>query len=252
MAAADRAAEAGLSILPRHALPPPKYPDPLNSLPRSTSKRSTKRAHNAQTSTLWLPSNLPPELRKHMVLGDLTNKEIPIRIAVCIDSIHNLHSALRTRHAMCLDTRKTGHVTQSHQTCLQTSRLSLSSAVTRHAERYRRLYAALLALDPHGTFKGGEWMRMLRPLLAGDLTAPQEEESELGTISEEEEGEIPRTTGQKGRGRAGKPSEGRRERSWIWSVGRIGTDGQPFVTQTTSKKDIYKCEYCALTCLLPC
>lgn len=179
------------------------------------------------------------------MLGDLTVKEIPMRIAVCMDSLSNLHRALRTRHAMYLDLRRSGgHVTQSHQTRLKTSRSSLASAVKRHADRYRRSYAALLALDPHGDFEGGAWKRILRPLLASDLTAPREDENELGTISEEEEGIVPIPRQRKGKGRAGKASEGRRELSWIWTVGRSSSSDQPFTADGdgADKKEIYKCK----------
>ncbi|KZV60139.1 hypothetical protein PENSPDRAFT_540919, partial [Peniophora sp. CONT] len=221
--------EASLAIKQNQLFQRMQALESLERLPTPKGRNKKKRTTTGPSSVLWLPSNIPSSLHRSMLFSNLALKEIRIRLAICLDALHDICRILRTRHALYLTTRKHGHVSQRYQTRHRSSLNSIRDALKRHTGRYRRSYAALVALDPDGEFENGAWLKLLRPLEKEDLRAPADNEA----VAEEEVDEVPAQSSK-------RPSEGRRTMTWIWKVGRVEKRDQPATTQGASDDEIFK------------
>lgn len=140
---------------------------------------------------LWLPSSLMPELRETSSMRDISLKECRLRIAQADDSLADIRRHRRIIAGLYqfkrLNVSGTGN---KPNTRMRTLFNRFNNRTLRCAERYRAAYAALLCLDPHGS-----WTTRLQRLDAKDIRGPGKEDDE--------------------------PSNGRFVPSWIWLAPRV-------------------------------
>ncbi|KAI0038918.1 hypothetical protein FA95DRAFT_1504888, partial [Auriscalpium vulgare] len=129
-----------------------------------------------ENETLYLPSQLPLELRLTGCVSGLAEKELRLRLAQAEDSLYQVRRALRIRHTHVHFKRV--HIAgpgQNANTRARTFITRLMEKVTRYAQRYRGAYSALLQLDPDGN-----WKHKFRELRDSDLRGPRQEPNQLG------------------------------------------------------------------------
>ncbi|VDB96085.1 unnamed protein product [Peniophora sp. CBMAI 1063] len=170
---------------------------------------------------LWLPSNIPPNLRGSLCVSGIALKEIKMRIAVCQDCLHNVRRALRNARAFQLDKKKLGHASQRASTRNDTTYKGIADNLNRHVARYRRSYDALLVLDPEDTCN---WQDTLQELRKSDLRSPVDDEEQPISVDDQAS-------------RPAQSSEGRRISTWIWLVQEVETRDVP---GARSSEDAYE------------
>ncbi|KZV60023.1 hypothetical protein PENSPDRAFT_552578, partial [Peniophora sp. CONT] len=171
---------------------------------------------------LWLPSNIPYNLRASLCVSDIIMKEIKMRVAVCQDCLHNIRRALRNAHAFHLDKKKLGHASQRSSTRNDTTLKGIMDNLNRHVARYRRSYNALVVLDPDNL---GEWHNTLQELKKADLRSPVDDEERPTSMDDLETS------------RLAERSEGHRAPTWIWLVGEVEARDVP---GARTKEDAYE------------
>ncbi|KAI0042995.1 hypothetical protein FA95DRAFT_1575369 [Auriscalpium vulgare] len=129
-----------------------------------------------ENEVLYLPSQLPLELRRTGCVSGLADKERRLRLAQAEDALYQVRRSLRIRHTHVHFKRV--HIAgpgQNANTRARTFITRLMEKVTRHAQRYRAAYSALEQLDPDG-----DWRHKLRELRDSDLKGPRQEPNQLG------------------------------------------------------------------------
>lgn len=242
----------------------PTCPQPLSSRYQASKLTKLKtQAPNPQLgiSTLWLPSNIPAPVAKDVCVSGLHEKEMKFRFAMAMDALSNIRRTLRTRHAFYLSNRKEGHQSQRNRTRTETTRRSLTDTLNRHVAKYRRAFDALKALDPNCTFNNGAWATQVQDLKTSDLHAPgdgenaQVEEPDSDEDNRDEDGSSLGSRSLRVHGkqshvaRQKKASEGRKEMSWIWCVGKVDAREFQGVTAETSETEVYERVSMLLSCL---
>ncbi|VDC02319.1 unnamed protein product [Peniophora sp. CBMAI 1063] len=206
---------------------------------RGKAKKAVASAENAVT--LWLPSNLASDMRSKVCNGDLVNKEIKFRIAVCNDQIHNVRRAVRTVEAFYSCSNKVGFLTQRHQTRNQTALKSMVENLNRHVERYRRSWNALCVLDPQNSHG---WQASLKELTKKDLRTP--EDDELPTTVPDSDDELAQAAAAATRAirardkRKRKTREGDKSISWIWLVNKADARDMPEADPNAPEREVYE------------
>lgn len=150
---------------------------------------------NPESTPLFFPSSLPLELRQRPELNDIHEAERRLREAQADDALADVRRLRRVIQGLWqfkkLNVSGTGNRPNT-RTLESYSRFE--SKLQRAANRYRVAYAALLALDPNGSWK--ERLKVLKPTdLRGPARDPDHPED-------------------------AKTSNGRFEPSWIWLVPR--------------------------------
>jgi hypothetical protein len=154
-----------------------------------------------ESTELWLPSSLPSGLRESGCIDGLVEKERRLRLAEADDALVALRRQLRITTGV-FNYKKT-HVSgtgQKSNTRARTLLSHLTAKTKMFADRYRAARKALTTLDPNG-----DWQHRLRPLRPDDIRGPTRQDDD--------------------------ESEGRRELTWIWLVGRTqvpAEDGDEF------------------------
>ncbi len=142
----------------------------------------------AEDVRLWLPSSLPAALASNETLSGLRKKEQRLRLAQLSDALAEIRRIRRVLAAVSEFSRMNvlglGQRSMTRQQGLYTR---FQDKQKRAAERYRAARAAMVALDPDGS-----WTTTYRPLLDADLRGPRREDDEVIA------------------------SEGRYTPSWIW------------------------------------
>ncbi len=123
------------------------------------------------------------------------------------------------------------------------------------------MFDALKALDPNCTFNNGAWAAQVQDLKTSDLCAPvdgenaQVEEPDSDKDNCNEDGLLLGSQSLRVHGkqsyvaRQKKASEGRKEMSWIWCVGKVDAREFQGVMAKTSEMDVYECVSMLLSCL---
>ena len=145
----------------------------------------TPQGH-AESFPLRLPSSLPTSVRAVVYPVQLINIERRLRLAQADDSLNELRRLLRV--SMGLWKYKTEQVGPSQRASTRARSLiaRFKNKISRCANRYRAARAALVALDPNGS-----WKSRLRNLETKDIKGP---------------------------GKGPDEAEGMRTLSWIWTV----------------------------------
>ena len=145
---------------------------------------------------LLLPSALSPAERALLYPPyRLDEKEAALREAQCGDFLVQTRHNLRVRTSLYNQKREVAFG-QRENTRANAMLTGVNDKIQRSADNYRSARAALEALKPNG-----EWMSRLRPLTDADLKGPDG--------SGEEPLQLPSNARE-------RPSEGRKELSWIW------------------------------------
>lgn len=155
----------------------------------------------AEDYPLYLPSALPDNLI-HSIAQNLIEKEIRVRLTVLETTFNELLRLLTVKMGI-INNKRSFVVGQKGNTRAQTLLAGFSDKIDFTAERYRRVRAALLKLDPNG-----KWVARLKPLLPSDVRMPQEPEDPDDKKQQ-----------QKAKKNSGiAVGEGKRRPSWIWRV----------------------------------
>jgi hypothetical protein len=146
-----------------------------------------------ESTNLFLPSSLPPELRDNATFKKIADKEFRLRIAQADDSLADIRRLRRLITGLTnfkkLNVSGAGN---KPNTRMRTLHNRMMNKVDRSANRYIAARSALLSLDP----SGGNWKERLRELdKKKDIRGP-------------------------GRDPDDQTSKGRYEISWIWTVTR--------------------------------
>jgi hypothetical protein len=173
----------------------------------------------AEDINLYLPSGLPDHL-DHLTPAVLKDKEARIRLAILDTIFRDLLKLLRVKMGILngkRDNRKAVFRGQVGNTRAQTLLSNFSIRIDDTADRYRKVRAALLKVDPKGS-----WTGRLRFLNKEDVRTPQEEYDPDDKKNKEKEKEK-----QKTRNSALQLGEGSRttDVSWIWKVSSHSTSG---------------------------
>lgn len=134
----------------------------------------TRSTANAASSTkaehvrLWLPSELPLQLRKDASVQQVADTELRLRRAQANDALAEIRRLRRIITGMFLFKRLHVDGTGGRSTTrILASYKAFQLKVSRAADRYRAAYNALSSLDP-----SGPWSTCLRPLLKEDIRGP--------------------------------------------------------------------------------
>jgi hypothetical protein len=150
-----------------------------------------------ETSALWMPSQLPTNIRDCLCEPGLANTELRLRLSILSSSLHHIRRQIRVRSALIR--HKKTHVNGPGQKENVRSRQIISnitSKLNREVARYRRSFVAAQRLDPNG-----RWNVLYQELEDKDLRPPTQEEDSLGV--------------------------GFRELSWIWRVQTLDQRDMP-------------------------
>ena len=165
---------------------------------------------NAEDEPLYLPSQIPLELRSSATMVSLLRKEHRLRIGQADDALHEVRRLLRISSTV-LEFKRGQHLA-SQRITTKTRQLVLNfrAKTDAVADRYKAAFDGLTALDP-----GGDWTASFKPLnTAVDLHLPRREESDT-------------------------EPENRRELSWIWLVPR-SADAE---RREATADEVGDCEY---------
>jgi len=169
-------------------------PEVATLLATSTAvdENGSPRVDVAEHVPLFLPSALPAHVRTSPGLAQVCNMEMRLRKADANDALSNIGRGRRNitrlwRHKK-VHVSGTGNRPNTRMLGVYTC---LHSKVQRAAKRYRRAHAALVNLDP-----GGTWQENLKELHKEDIRGPGKEPED--------------------KKKAKKTSNGRFEDSWIW------------------------------------
>lgn len=170
---------------------------------------------HAEDIKLGLPSQLLPNLRQHVAMRSLVDKERRLRLAQADDALADIRrirriimgiTQFRRLNINGTGQRDSGRIRQMY--------VRLQTKVKLSAERYRAAYKALSILDPDGL-----WSHRLRPLLPEDIRGPGQDEDTIldAALSEKEK---------KRRADRRGPRQGFYEVSWIWRVPGMADSSQ--------------------------
>lgn len=149
--------------------------------------------------TLYLPSSLTATERAMLpAVYRLVEKETRLRIAQLWDLLFQLRRLLRSRTSL-YNQKKAIALGQRENTRASAVLTSFNDKIHRVADQYRAVRTALLTLDPDG-----DWKSQLLPLAQSDVQGP------------DASGDDPPEHNHKRRNPRARPSEGRRQFSWIW------------------------------------
>lgn len=158
-------------------------------LDAGASNTESPRTEKAESTRLWLPSQLKdPRERMTVCFPGVITAEKELRFGQLQDSLDDLRKARRVRRGLILFHKV--HVTgegQKTQTKARAAIQALQDRIGKSIHRYRVARNALLQLDP-----GGEWEDLYLPLTDGDNRGPGKEQEEVHT------------------------SDGQYTQSWIW------------------------------------
>ncbi|KAI0061776.1 hypothetical protein BV25DRAFT_1804969, partial [Artomyces pyxidatus] len=165
-------------------------------------------SNDPEKVNLYLPSQIPAELRAAGCTLGLADKELRLRRGQAEDALHQVRRSIRMRIGMI-------HYKHVHvdgqgvaaNTRARTLVSRISDKLRRHVRRYRAAYAALLSLSPDG-----DWKVHLRQLREEDIRSAREDERALG--------------------------EGHRELSWIWRVLRPEARDFPEADEETTEEEL--------------
>jgi len=150
---------------------------------------------NPQSTPLFFPSSLPPDLRQRPELNDICEAECRLREAQADDALADVRRLRRVIQGLWqfkkLNVSGTGN---RPNTRMLDSYSRFESKLQRAANRYRVAYTALLSLNPDGSWK--ERLKVLKPT---DLRGPGRDPDHPEDA---------------------KTSNGQFEPSWIWLVPR--------------------------------
>jgi hypothetical protein len=176
-------------------------------VPIAQSLDDTEGAGRSSTSAiqpwdvkLWLPSQLPPELRATGCSASLTAAEKTARTAMAVTALSQLRTNLRLRANALKGMR--AHLFGTGEKAMTRARARVSgiqARIDKGRALYMRAYNALLQLDP--TQQGYE---LLKPLTEADLLGPTREADEVELVRHGADL------------RAGLASTGTYIQSWIW------------------------------------
>ncbi|KAI0059388.1 hypothetical protein BV25DRAFT_1785942, partial [Artomyces pyxidatus] len=191
---------------------PPTDTTPPSPVPatRTRSRRAAKanedNSDRPEYTTLWLPSQIPANLRSSGCTAGLIEKEIRLRVAQADDALHHIRRQLRVR--LALIHHKRIHVDgpgQRAMTRAQTMLKRVNEKLQRYVAKYRRARVALETLEP-----GGPWEADVPELSDKDVRSPTKDEKGVG--------------------------KGRRELSWIWRVQRQDSRDVPGAREATEEE----------------
>ncbi|KAF8991837.1 hypothetical protein BDQ17DRAFT_1432817 [Cyathus striatus] len=138
---------------------------------------------------LYLPSELPAQLHTVLIIKKAAQIELKLRLAQASGALANIWRHLRIISTVKLFKRlNTSGTGNERNTQMRKLHGSFKNKTQLHADSYRRAYAAISSLDPHGN-----WQSNLFELKNEDIQGP---------------GQDPDDTS----------SSGRFEMSWIWLV----------------------------------
>jgi hypothetical protein len=144
-----------------------------------------------ESHPLYLPSGTSTGMRQNE-FGSLAMQETRLRLAQAEDALVELRRLLRITAGLWHYKFKQIGPSQRSGTRARAMIERFQMKVTRTAERYRAARAALVSLDPMGS-----WILRLRDLKSSDIKSPE-------------------------RGDNDDAGEGRRQLSWIWMIPRDG------------------------------
>lgn len=174
---------------------------------------------------IWLSSAIPRDLREKACVAGVIATETRMQLALMDDSLDNLRRLLRISSTIRADKRTNGGGTsQRVGTRTQNVLGCFTDKIDRTAARYRAAYAAMTSLDPTG-----EWTNRLQQLKPDDIRSPHRDREEDGKKKKKK-----RKANDPPEPRRDRPSEGRRELSWIWL--RNGPLGRPTLENLTPEQ----------------
>jgi len=161
----------------------------------------------AESAKLWLPSQLDAAERDSLCLGGVIASEKELRFGQLHDSLNELRRARRNRSGLIIfhHVQLAGEGTKT-QTKSQGVMRTVQERIDRAVQRYRAARAALLCLDPSGS-----WQELYRVLEDRDNRGPGKELIEKTT------------------------SDGQYTLSWIWLSNPSATAGD--LVQSTISPD---------------
>ena len=150
---------------------------------------------NPESTPLYLPSSLPPEIRQRPELKDILEAEHRLREAQADDALADVRRLRRVIQGLWqfkkLNVSGTGN---RQNTRMLHSYSRFDNKLQLSANRYRVAYTALMALDPNGL-----WKDRLKELKHSDLRGPGRDPDNPEDAK----------------------TNGRFEPSWIWLVARL-------------------------------
>lgn len=188
---------------------------PANQKP---AEESSKGNLIPEREYLWLPSAIPQEMREQACVPGLVKIETRFQLAVMDDALVHLRRQICISSSVREHTRTNGGGTSQKLGARSQDVLNrFREKISRCAGRYRAAYAALTSLDPDG-----DWKERLLVLKNEDLCSLHRKRDDEGSKKKKKRKlhEIDR------------PSEGRREMSWIWL--HNGPLGRPTMENMTA------------------
>lgn len=174
---------------------------------------------------MWLPSAIPRNMREKACVAGVIATETRMQLALMDDSLDNLRRLLRISSTIRADKRTNGGGTsQRVGTRTQTVLERFAEKIDRAAARYRAAYSAMTSLDPTG-----DWTNRLEELKPDDIRSPHRDRDE-----DKKKKKKKRKANDAPEERRDRPSEGRRELSWIWL--RNGPSGRPTLENLTPEQ----------------
>ena len=173
----------------------------------TVSEAGPSPREKAELIKLWLPSHLGAAERDSLCLGGVIHSEKEFRFGQLHDTLYKLRKARRIRRGLIIFhwVQLTGEGTKT-QTKSQGVMRTVEDLIDRAVQRYRAARAALLHLDPSGS-----WQELYHALNDRDNRGPGKEPKEVPT------------------------SDGQYLQSWIWLSTPNTTTGDP--DQTTISPD---------------
>lgn len=173
---------------------------------------------------IWLPSAIPREMRDQACVAGVIATETSMQLALMDDSLDNLRRLLRISSTIRADKRTNGGGTsQRLGTRTQSVLGRFTDKIDRTAARYRAAHAAMMSLDP-----AGEWTNRLQELKPEDVRSPHRDRDEDKKKKKKHKAQDAPEE------RRDRPSEGRRQLSWIWL--RNGPQGRPTLENLTKEQ----------------
>ncbi|KAF7965909.1 hypothetical protein HWV62_40974 [Athelia sp. TMB] len=174
---------------------------PSGVSPKEKPEESSKDSFLPEREYLWLPSAIPQEMRAQACVPGLIKLETRFQLAVMDDSLVNLRRQIRISSSVRSHTETNGGGTSQKLGTRSAAVLArFREKIDRCAGRYRAAYAALLSLDPDG-----EWKQRLFELKYEDMCPLHRKRDDDGAKKKKRK-----------RSERDRPSEGRRQLSWIW------------------------------------
>ena len=206
-----------------------------SEIPEESVATHTTHTKHSEDVDLWLPSQLPKEVRPRVCIKDLPGIEEKLRTAQCFDALENIRHILKVKSRLV----KFKHKNVRGQREGTRSRAIIDRVherARRVAAKYRAARAAKLMLSGRG-----EWENELRILADTDIRAYQDPNQLLrkrgrpGTVEDdhvsrkvqasnfEEAAETPSfSLLPETRTKRDGTGETRRTLSWIWLNGNVG------------------------------